>query len=311
MPSLPFRVKLPPRRPQDNSAFDIPRPIRHNPGMQDDISPPAAPVEWYEPPRLGIIHLLAWVTIAAMLMKFDLAVGSPQIGRPNHSESFNLAVKLIDAANSILSAACLTGGAVFWCDRFRRKPGRIQPGHWIVAINACLFVMELALRPLEASLPNGGEPGESRIIVIFLVFLAAVVPVCLAFFFAAYRLPEPRRWKCALALQGLEYLGYSLTLIMNLLLFRKFFEPALSPSSQIYAYVNRLTDGLDYLGLIIAAYLVLICAIDFWKRRRRDWLHWLGAASPIIATLLYILGKVAIALLTAPSQWQLGAFCII
>jgi hypothetical protein len=256
--------------------------------MHDDASPPAAPFDWYQPPRLGIIHLLAWVTVAALLMKFDLAISFFDTGGgPRQTESYKLATNLIGAVNAILFSAIFTGGAVFFWDRIRRRErSRIQPGHWIVTISLILGLIELMSRPLQVWFRTGGQ---FSLVALFSLYLIAVFPTSIAYFVAAYRMPEPRRWKWALGFLGLEHLGYSFYYIVTSLIFSHVFD-SLRLSSNL-SVMNLMGQVLEYFAFLIAAYVLLIAAFDFLKRLRRDWLHWLGVATPIILAMISIAWK--------------------
>ena len=105
------------------SAADQPEALPLPPG-------PALP-EHYEPPRLSILHMLIWMTVAAVLFKLQVAIEATDQG---HS-LFRRGVffQAYQAANVILDAAAYVGMGVLCMSMVRGLRGRLQPGHWILA----------------------------------------------------------------------------------------------------------------------------------------------------------------------------------
>ncbi len=104
----------------------------------NDATPAGAPVapiptepDYLQPPRLGIIHLLAWTAVAAVLFKGDAA--SRLLAKERMSDlSGNLLQQVAGLLDLTLIAAGIMGLAVLACSRLRRQPGRFAPGHWIL-----------------------------------------------------------------------------------------------------------------------------------------------------------------------------------
>ena len=99
------------------------------------VEPPVAPIsaepEYIQPPRLGIIHLLAWTAVAAVLFKVNaalllLAKGNSAVVAPD------VPVQAIGIADFTLMAAGIVGLAVLVRAWLRRQPARLAPGHWIL-----------------------------------------------------------------------------------------------------------------------------------------------------------------------------------
>jgi hypothetical protein len=271
--------------------------INHNSGMKEEPSQPAElpaaetspgktcyvaispTVEYYQPPRLGLIHLLAWVTIAAVVMKFNLALETSSTQPDDRSELFQFAAKLFGALQTILDAAILTGGLVFWSDRFRCKSGRIQPGHWIVAI-ACFAVMGNLLGGLVIDIWER-YTSHSIFWIVRLYYPSYWLLMSLAYGWAAFRLREPNLWKCALGLLSLQNMVFAISsLIFSFSLAIKVMENAAAVQ--------------EYAMYPVAAFLVIVICCDLFKGLRRDWLHWLGALSPVIGVLLHIVWRVVV-----------------
>jgi hypothetical protein len=228
--------------------------------------------EYYQPPRLGIIHLLAWVTVAAVLMKLNLALEVLPSGSSNLnlSETLLLAGKLQQAARAIVTAALLVGGFVFWLDRYHRKPGYLQPGHWIVGIDGLLELESLIFSTiflLGIAKINQVQMSMSTVMMAFAIFNMLIR--ISAFFFAAWRLPERWRWKWVLGIEA-----FSVVLVLSVL-------------SVFFVSRNAIPVGVirfcfSYFDFPLASIIVIAIVIDLAKGLRRDWLHWLGAVYPLV-----------------------------
>jgi hypothetical protein len=252
-----------------NPSADLPLPEKSPVERPLLFSSPT--IEFYEPPRLGIIHLLAWVTVAAVLMKYNLALDVFHPSLDNESV-LKVIFKIFQAGSDILRAAILVGGVVFWLDRIRQKPGKIQPGHWIVGIES--------LRTLSIVLMDWlhNTPYFSSYLVYFLYYTLTTLLVSLAFGWGALRLPEPSRWKWALGMFGLDRLYLALNNVVVC-----FFTP---PFILDWPLIK------SYIQYSVAAFFILVVLIDLVKGLRRDWLHWLGAVSPIVSLLMTIASHV-------------------
>jgi hypothetical protein len=272
----------------NHTRIDNPAAVRHNPGMAEA---PNDPIETplvaetseerpcyegtpflgnYQPPRLGIIHLLAWVTVAAILMKFNLAIETFRTNLPDQSENFRLAMKIFDAVHAIYHAAMLVGGTVLLLDRFRRKPGRLQPGHWIVGIQSLFILAFIFANLLNILLQDSHDYGTNNFLILFYAGIDFLIS--LALLGGSFRLLEPLRWKWCLGCLGLQSLFFCvhyLSIIVCL-------------NSRSLSEFLRFFDNVAILVLLSTALFVLIVMIvDIIKGCRRDWLHWLGAIHPL------------------------------
>ena len=194
-----------------NQSTDSPLPT-DSPG-ESPLHPISPLIEYSQPPRLGIIHLLAWVTVAAVLMKLNLALEVLPSGSANLnlSETYLLAGKLQQAARVIVTAALFVGGFVFWLDRYRRKPGYLQPGHWIVGIDGLLELESLIFRTIFImAVARNSEVAVARSTGMMVYSIANMLIGIAAFLFAVWRLPERWRWKLALGIEAFPVFRYYL-----------------------------------------------------------------------------------------------------
>jgi hypothetical protein len=252
-------------------------------------------IEYYQPPRLGIIHLLAWITVAAVLMSFNLVLDQvkPEASNISASSRFlriseaeRLLLQIRRSAFSIVQAATLVGGIAFWLDQFRRKPGRLQPGHWMLAINSIAIPGLLALDALRSCLYAFSV--LRFIDFVFIIYALFMFLQSAAFAWGAWRLPEFRRWKGALSLLSLEAVGYFITFTAIFLQNTSFsiFRSIGTPTYYLFQAVN-------YFRYFPAALLFFLMLIDFFQGRRRDWLHWLGASVPVAIACIALATAVA------------------
>jgi hypothetical protein len=273
--------------------FDNSHEIRHNSGMNNEPNsaetPPLAESTYesryyasislgvnYQPTRPGIVLLLAWVIASALLILFELSLkkflGSLDYG----SEVYRIAIVMFTAGSAILIAANLVGGVAIMFDFFRGNTGRLQPGHWIVIVNALVLPLMLAAQLV-------GYWADTFIkadyhFVSYLLYSGIELLAMLAFLGSALRLKEPPRWKCGLGMLGLA----SCLLCLQYLIIPICLKGSLGRLLSVTPY------AVSFFSFLTAISLFLIILIDISKGSRRDWLHWLGAVSPIISAMLQI-----------------------
>lgn len=257
-------------------------------------------IEYYQPPRLGIIHLLGWITFAAVMMKFNLSIEVNGAGPLKLSELLILINKLIKAGSAIGSAAIVTGGIVFWMDRFRRKPGKLQPGHWIVAVYSLAIPVEMFFMYLISYMQAGSRQFSYQTFLVYFN-LAWAIPISFALGWGILRLPGPRRWKWGMGLLSSQYLGIILFFIVFWLTGNSS-SRGVNKSFDFVTLLKWLVPLMTYFVYAVAAFYLLLNIIDIVKGLRRDWLHWLGAVIPILSVMTTIVGKVVHALLYVPPK---------
>ena len=270
----------------------------HTPAASDSaeplnplIVPPAAAVlpspaiEYLVPPRIGIIHLLAWVTCTAILLKFN--TGMEMLSAPP-SNAVTLPQPFfyqgIHAARCILNGALLVGASVLFHALWRREKGRFQPGHWILAINGVSILLWCLLNFAAVLI----LAGDLRMLGSFGMYLNIVSLSfhAIATAWAAWKLPEHGRWTIYLGMSSLNAAyhawGYPISFIpflrspgfLHLLIFLRIYcEPLL---------------GLSCLAAVI---------LDSVRGPSRDWLHWLAVAFAFSSLFLWAAGAFGIKLL--------------
>ena len=221
-------------------------------------------IEHYHPPRMGLAHLLAWVTLAAILMKFTAYL---EMGI--HNESFKTgwlwAVhRIVWYAFSAVSSASLLGAIVIMRDKLRGATGRLQPGHWIIVVYAIQWsgylVINLARMGLYGSLELSSQ--TSSLIAWTYAYGAISLVTAISFLVAAVRLRDGFRWLLLmLALSGNGFLDL---------------EQMLGFAFNHFTLSMLLIHLRSILPATILLMLLIIICIDRIRRCRRDGLHWLG-----------------------------------
>jgi hypothetical protein len=217
--------------------------------------------ECYQPSRLGIIHFLAWMTIAAVLLSLDFSLKTFSPGPISQNQSDMNAWR---AAIDIILAAFLVGGGVLSIDCFRGKPGAFQPGHWIVAISAFQFSVEWAIFCFYRRFANTilFNPNRTNLSIVWVVVLFLTA---LLYRRGAWKLIERGPWKWILGFMAVRCLCDSINI--------------LSYYTELFLIMPLWIFVVFSLYTPLAGLLIFATMGDFGNGLRRDWLHWLGAAA--------------------------------
>ena len=248
-------------------------PISLDPIGESPFGPRSPFVEYYRPPRLGIIHLLAWTAATAVLLKFGMAMEMIETSSIDEMPTaLRVYQQVIRFAYNTVNAAGIVGISVLLLGKARAATGRLQPGHWILAIDTIAFVMIYSWWALYAT-ARAAEIIEPEISSDFLWFYLPFGAISLlraaTYGVTAAIQRDARRWKVLLA--TLAVVGLIVSLIQITACF----------SSFLFALVN-----LPLWSLIVAAVLIPTIVLDLRRGPRRDWLHWLGIAVLAASTVL-------------------------
>ena len=115
-------------------------------------------IEYYRPPRLGIVHLLIWITLAAVLMKVMTALIATSEPSGLAPDRVSVAHKAIWYLTSCMIAATLLGTFVIARDKIRGAAGRLQAGHWLVLVISSTWLAHCAANVAGLMLQDG--PGQ-------------------------------------------------------------------------------------------------------------------------------------------------------
>ena len=241
-----------------------------------DVSPfaPTSPfVEYLQPPRLGIIHLLAWTAAMAVLMKFGQGMKMLQADAVSSlGPAYETMQSIMQSAYAAVGAAGFVGAAILLMTKIRRTPGNFQPGHWILLVNAPVMLMYYLSFMLLAV---WGRLEDRPVDFAWHLGTIALLSLLHAggYIVAIWKARAPRRWKAyflllvlVLLLQSLIYLVVALTDRSILL-------------SWGWSMVWSAIGGISLLTVVL---------FDLLKRTRRDWVHWTGVAVVAASVLLEV-----------------------
>jgi len=166
-------------------------------------------------------------------------------------------------------AACLVASGVLIRCKCLRMLGKLQPGHWIVLILATAGILACITRPfyslaMAGYLPPGWtKPGLDAIGRLQVTVVGAM------FTFAAIRLHDARHWMVLLVSGAVNSLFWAIPLV-----------PFSGRMMSVWQW------AVPWWFAAVAVIALVVVALDWPHRARRDWPHWLGAS-------LWTLGNVA------------------
>jgi hypothetical protein len=231
--------------------------------------------EFYHPPRLGIIHLLAWTAATAVLTRFWLLMhtleGPDSIEMPSVMEVFRQVISCIFSA---ANGAGVVGACVLLLGKLRRAPGRLQPGHCCTLIETTTFVLILTVWFGHVMIRKLGLQDSQYYLFdseawILLGYGGILVIRAVAYLVATVLLRDARRWRVTLGALS------AVSLMAGLGWIGGFFHNWLLSVAAIPLW--RLIGG----GVLLVTVL-----LDLRRGSRRDWLHWLGVAIIFVDVLV-------------------------
>ncbi|MGA2796888.1 MAG: hypothetical protein ABSE63_04865 [Thermoguttaceae bacterium] len=211
---------------------------------------------YFRPPRLGIVHLLAFIAFSTGLIIFYtlLDMRNP---RPDHS-GIMIIWKGLQVIRNMVTAASLVGLLILLAGKIRGIPGRFQPGHWILIFESIATILAFFLWGIFYFGLEGNSHGSSlpSILMGYERFL-----LVLAYALLIYFLQEAISWKVlfgALALfeaaTGLLYFDQGMRIWMHF----------------------SFTGIILPLEIVVLLVLIVTIALDRKNYSFRDRLHWLG-----------------------------------
>ncbi len=223
-------------------------------------------------PRLGIIHLLAWITISAVLFSFDavlkflgMAIETPEFFRDLH---------FVDTAGM---AAGIVGLVTLVRWRARHECGRLAPGHWILIAAVLANLLSYGLDTVYQLLQPLAIPDRISLAALAVASTLIELAIMAVYIFAAGRIREKRGWKLIfMSLVFAAAIAASRKASFALVFFGLF--PTIV---SFEALIVLFTAGVEAITALI---LGIFVAIDL-SRVRRDWLHVLGVAMFILSSL--------------------------
>jgi hypothetical protein len=248
--------------------------------------------EYICPPQLGIIHLLAWMTVAAVLLGIYEYL---YLGRSRQPVTF---VTWLIMFSRNLQAAALVGAGVAINAKIHQPWRHFQPGHWLLLYLGLTTLLTLVSRLFErlAGLDAYAIPHEyfSPIVSSGKTLLEMVI-----FFWIAWQIPEPGRWKnffkfwawciiASLVLYLFFYLVFGLWRQGPLAPVRVGATPpptSLTPPLWQFIVAASVMGYTRY--LLPMLFLMVVVVMDARRKRKRDWLHWFGVVITVLAKSIF------------------------
>lgn len=237
-----------------------------------DMYPFATPVAYLRPPRLGIIHLLAWMTTTAVVMSFHALMNQSGSSTPP-AASVEIRRWVVEFRDAVLVGAGLVGLTVVLLAKARREAGRLQPGHWLVAVMSLSTLAHWAINRAIYVLVMGASLEHYRLGQPWIFGLHGLVGLAAGgvYFYLACGRRESRRWQIV----------FGFLTVRSLICVGQIFAGRFTIS--LSAFVMLLTPTL-----VTPIALVVTSWLDLRRGPRRDWVHWLGVAMVLIGDIWFV-----------------------
>ncbi len=237
--------------------MDQPQRDEHD---SDEEAIDRAPLTYESVPRLRIMHLMLWTLFTAVFMTASQAIRTLQ----REPENFSNFMDVSGVFYGMMVGAVMTGMAVLISNRFNKgAPLCLQPGHWLVVIQAFAYTLIIPVWGLSTAWAAYGGT------FVFLPYGLINLGEACGYGLAAKN-SSIKRWKVFFTLltllmvgQGLTYLGLPFGWLSHGLW-------SLSISTMLLV------------GIILCSVLLFVVWRDkrVWQDKRehlgRDWVHWTG-----------------------------------
>ena len=226
--------------------------------LEVETSVTASPANGRSVERFGIVHVLVWTALTAVLLAVDREISVPSAGQTY--VAIHLAFRTFYA---ILGGAAVTGLWITVSKRSQLRTAALEPGQWLLVLIGITVlshvVVQLGLVFLDAMTMH-----RYRFLLGW-TWVARYVLITLLFVVVALRFIASRQWRIALLVMAAVELIRAKTIVLLV-------------THQIWARV----------GLFVPWDLAAAAAVLFavWKDRRlgvsRSWLHKLGAGIAVV-----------------------------
>lgn len=223
-------------------------------------------------PPIGVSHLLVLTACVGFVLAIQLRAMESM--RATFSEqSLELFQFCFMVGGSLTDGLALAG--LFWLLDWRRRRGRfhLQPGHWLIIFSGVTLLVTSATQLLLRSLISNNWPNNDA---IALMMGPSVLQLVVSLFVLGLAVVWTGGvWRCLMVSLLLKSVLDSLLTILVL-------------NGTSWSYLN----WLYYAALVfqIVPILLLIAAVirDFFRKHRRDWIHYCGVILPVASLLAQV-----------------------
>jgi hypothetical protein len=243
-------------------------------------------------PKPSADQAIVWLALTVVLIALQLVMSAVERGVPKHFPPGSVLVVLPWWRRVLLwlstpsFAACLVASGVLIRSKCLRMLDRLQPGHWIVLILATVGIFACVARSFYFVTLASHKSLSSAVPALNAISFLLYVVSGSIFLLAAIRVRDAVRWKVLLVSGAIDFLFWSVPFMPS------WFRRSSRITERLIVQVH--TVCLPWCLAIVAIIAVIVLALDWPQRARRDWVHWLGAS-------LWTLGAIA----TVIVNWHL------
>jgi hypothetical protein len=239
-----------------------------DPALDADPQPESQTLDQLRLPQFGIIHLLLWTAVAAVLLKFFLAVREDSARQSGAVMPWMY--QIAQSLCAITLAGTLVGSGVLIMIRSNVKFRRLQPGHWLALSCSVTGALSVVLWPLYRLVEALG----THVIWLAVAGTAAIDAVTALFLgLAAVLLRDARRWRTLIAATAAADATAAITYAIYAVAWLRSDLTLLTLMDRWHALASIAWSAA------ILAMLLVVLALDLPRRLSRDWLHWLGVVA--------------------------------
>jgi hypothetical protein len=247
---------------------------------------PAAPAILDEPsgtppPRLGIIHLLAWLTVSAVFLGTERSVQILEKAA-SHPDTIAAHYLVLESIRAVALASGVVGLAALIHWRVGVQPRPLAPGHWILYIEIIALLLVFGVETARRIIVAVWDVSNVR--ASYTPALAIYAPIAaaqmIAFAAAALRCVEKGGWQWIFGMLAVASAAQMTLDVVLILIVSESFRPS-------FPLFDFFYPAPAIVAAVVSGITINFAAYDAF-RFRRDWLHGLGVALVFVNGLMWV-----------------------